>query len=344
VLLAGLAVLCVFQGAWAQGSKATWAEDVPGGQDHPLIQRFDDSWLLAYQQLSYDATTFPGKMGLDDKNGLLAPVAVEGRITRLLYVAPLGKTPVEVFRNYEQALAGAGFKAVVSCTPKVAGCDQIRFGFHDRYNELKQADYRAAQARHPARSPLNENLFRTGQGANMMGTGDIYFTYGTLTRNGVTAHLMLHTGKAYSTEFAGTYIEIAEPKAMPTGQVTVNADALRNGLAADGKIALYGIYFDTGKAEVKPESRAQLDEVAKLLKAQPALKVFLVGHTDNQGQLDANLTLSQKRAQAVADALLERHPGIDRERIELVGRGWEEPVSPDSELNRRVEVQWFTLE
>jgi len=56
------------------------------------------------------------------------------------------------------------------------------------------------------------------------------------------------------------------------------------------------------------------------------------------------MELSKQRAQAVRDALLARYPNIAPDRIELVGRGWEEPAGPDSNLNRRVEVQWFTLE
>ena len=63
------------------------------------------------------------------------------------------------------------------------------------------------------------------------------------------------------------------------------------------------MYFDTDKAEVKPESKAALDEMGKLLKANPNLKVYVVGHTDNQGTLARNLDLSQKRADAVVKAL-----------------------------------------
>ena len=56
------------------------------------------------------------------------------------------------------------------------------------------------------------------------------------------------------------------------------------------------------------------------------------------------LSRMRQRTQAVKEALLARHPGIAEDRIELVGRGWEEPLGADSEQNRRVEVQWFTLE
>ena len=80
----------------------------------------------------------------------------------------------------------------------------------------------------------------------------------------------------------------------------VDAKALQGGLEAEGKVALYGIYFDTGKAELKPESRPQLDEMGKLPQAQPALKVYIVGHTDNQGSLEANLQLAAACAAVVA--------------------------------------------
>jgi NitT/TauT family transport system substrate-binding protein len=54
--------------------------------------------------------------------------------------------------------------------------------------------------------------------------------------------------------------------------------------------------------------------------------------------------LSRQRALAVSEALRDRYKDIDASRVEVVGRGWEEPAGPDSESNRRVEVQWFTLE
>jgi NitT/TauT family transport system substrate-binding protein len=56
------------------------------------------------------------------------------------------------------------------------------------------------------------------------------------------------------------------------------------------------------------------------------------------------MELSRQRAVAVREALLARHQGLDPKRIETVGRGWEEPAGADPDLNRRVEVQWFTLE
>jgi NitT/TauT family transport system substrate-binding protein len=102
-----------------------------------------------------------------------------------------------------------------------------------------------------------------------------------------------------------------------------------------------------------------LDTIKRFLQVSPGSTVLLRGHVDNarvpefrdQGgeQLVKSMALkamelSRQRALAVSEALVERHKDLSPTRIEVVGRGWEEPAGADSELNRRVEVQWFTLE
>jgi outer membrane protein OmpA-like peptidoglycan-associated protein len=129
---------------------------------------------------------------------------------------------------------------------------------------------------------------------------------------------------------------------MKAGNVTVSADELGKGLAAEGKIALYGVYFDTGKAELKPESKTQLDEMGKLLNQNKLLKVVIVGHTDNQGSMDANAALSQKRAEAVVAALSGGYK-IDAKRLLARGVASLAPVASNGSeagraRNRRVEL------
>ena len=65
--------------------------------------------------------------------------------------------------------------------------------------------------------------------------------------------------------------------------IVANADVFSNDIRTTGHAAIYGIYFDTGKSVVKPESDAALVEIGKLLKADAGLKVYVVGHTDNVG-------------------------------------------------------------
>jgi outer membrane protein OmpA-like peptidoglycan-associated protein len=122
----------------------------------------------------------------------------------------------------------------------------------------------------------------------------------------------------------------------------VDAVAMAKGLGEQGHIALYGIYFDTDKAAIKPESRPTLDEIAKLLRGRPQLNVFIVGHTDNQGAFDYNMDLSRRRAEAIAAELAKSYQ-IARTRLRTAGVGYLAPVGSNATddgraLNRRVEL------
>ncbi len=96
------------------------------------------------------------------------------------------------------------------------------------------------------------------------------------------------------------WLRIVEQQAMEQ-HVTADAASFGNDLKSTGHTTVYGIYFDTGKAVLKPESTPALQEVAKLLGADPALKLWVVGHTDSVGLLDDNMKLAQERAAAVVD-------------------------------------------
>lgn len=85
----------------------------------------------------------------------------------------------------------------------------------------------------------------------------------------------------------------------------------------EGKIALYGITFDTNKAEIRESSAGQLAEMANVLKAAPTMKVFIVGHTDNQGEFAANTILSNNCADATAAALNTKY-GVASSRMVLL--------------------------
>ena len=139
----------------------------------------------------------------------------------------------------------------------------------------------------------------------------------------------------------GYLLTIVEKQAMAQ-EVVASAELFQSSLKTTGHVEIPNIYFDTGKSELKGESDAAIAQIAKLLTADPALKVFVVGHTDNVSSLDVNTRLSQARAEAVVQVLVARH-GIAAAR--LVGRGVG-PLAPvasnDVEegraRNRRVEL------
>jgi OOP family OmpA-OmpF porin len=96
------------------------------------------------------------------------------------------------------------------------------------------------------------------------------------------------------------------------------------------------------KAEIKPESAATLAEIAKMLRVTAGKRFLIVGHTDNQGGLEYNSSLSKRRAEAVVNALTKQY-GVNAQAIFPVGVGMAAPVAPNTEesgraKNRRVEV------
>ena len=111
-------------------------------------------------------------------------------------------------------------------------------------------------------------------------------------------------------------------------------------LASDGKIVTYAITFDSGKATIKPESTVEINRIAKLMNEHPELKFEVQGHCDATGSDKVNDPLSQKRAEAIVDALVKQ--GIDKARLTAVGKGSRVPIASNSTdegraKNRRVE-------
>ena len=144
------------------------------------------------------------------------------------------------------------------------------------------------------------------------------------------------------TSIPGDYdIHVIEKKAM--GQdVTADAASFSRSIIESGRVAIYGIYFDTGKFEIKPESQLAVSEIAKMLSSNARLKVLIVGHTDNVGGFDANIKLSGARATSVVNALVSQH-AVSAARVTAFGAGPVAPVASNATeegraKNRRVEL------
>lgn len=307
--------------------------DLKGSQDHPLLQRFEGAWLVGYQQQGFGATQWPRSSKIKDWDHLAEVVDFEGRITRLAYITPKGKTPLEVFRNHEQALAAAGFQTLWRCETK---CDDSYWRWHRHLKPQEGMSFLDAGIEN--RTGGRNNVSRPVSGE------DVRLWVGQLPRpegDAVRVQLISSAAVNPGTERAATWVQILEPAEMQTSQVVVNAQQLSGTLGQVGKVALYGLLFDTGKAALKPESKGQLNEMAALLKAQPALKVFIVGHTDNVGNFDANRALSLARAQAVVAALTQA--GIAADRLSAQAAANFAPVASNASeagraKNRRVEL------
>jgi outer membrane protein OmpA-like peptidoglycan-associated protein len=161
-------------------------------------------------------------------------------------------------------------------------------------------------------------------------------SYMKVVKNG--QEIWAHVAAGIASEFSLFIIE----KGAMAQDIVANAEAFSNDIRTTGHAAIYGIYFDTGKSVIKPESDAALGEIAKLLKGDAKLKVNVVGHTDSVGGMESNMKLSQDRANAVVQALTGKY-GVEAVRLKAYGVGSLSPVaSNDTEegkaKNRRVEL------
>lgn len=161
--------------------------------------------------------------------------------------------------------------------------------------------------------------------------------YCTIKKSGMETWAHVHPwnqGDCYT-------LAIVEKKAMAQ-DVLADAKQMAMEIKNTGKVALYGIYFDTDKATVKPESEPTLKEIAKFLKENPAMKIYVVGHTDSTGDFSHNEKLSEARAQSVVKELTGKY-GIAASRLKGYGVGPLAPVASNSTnegkaKNRRVEL------
>lgn len=325
------------------------SKDIEGARDLSFLKRYEGSFIVDYEQKAFDRLLIPLsplKKTPDSKNEEVEPdkmVAAEGRYTRILYLAPEGRGPLEVVRNYVDEIRSAGGTALYSCKNKDCG-GKVRGNFASSGDEgllgtlfpYERVQAERKSAGHCASvTRLNEQRY-------------VAFKLPTPDGDVHLAVLVYAVDAKYDTQcqlFNGRTVAMVlaiEPKAREQKMVTVSASEMAQSLATTGRIALYGIYFDTNKTDIKPESKPALEQIALLLKSDPALKVIVAGHTDNVGTQAANLDLSQRRAAAVVAALSSQY-GVKGAQMEAAGMGMLSPVaSNDAEegraKNRRVEL------
>ena len=305
-------VACMLSGLLAPLAAAQDG-DVEGSKDHPLISRYPGSVIKSYLAKEFDEFTLP--LGKTGEQKFAKSQQLEGKITRIVYAAPQGRSVLEVFRNYQGALKKAGFDTLFACGPQDcvgAGSSSGRVYGNGDYDDYWGPDHGIRY--------VSAKLGRA--------EGDVYVSLLVDDQGGLGG--------------PGVDLYVIETKPMEADLIAVNAASLASDINRTGHASVYGIYFDTGKADIKPESEATLKEIAKLLGGDAKLKLYVVGHTDNQGALDPNMDLSRRRAEAAMAALTGKY-GVAAGRLRAYGSGPYAPVaSNDSEdgraKNRRVEL------
>lgn len=151
----------------------------------------------------------------------------------------------------------------------------------------------------------------------------------------------VHSTNSVNAILQGAYYYVDDVSVVPLDEVEVEekVDIMP---AVGDVVPMWNIFFATSESEVLPQSYNELRRLQELMESNPAMKIELRGHTDNQGTVEFNLRLSEERAKSVADYLVEH--GIDRRRISFTGYGKSQPVDTNDTLegrrrNRRVEYR-----
>lgn len=327
--------------------------DKPGAKDPAALGRYEGSLIVDYQGGAFDAIRLPVSI-LERAEPVHATrlnntvfqaqknVDAEGRLARVVYLQPVGRSPLEVLRNYQDVIKAKGGETLYECKGDDCGGEATSGAGHGG------GDVGLIDILFPAEK-IDADAFSNAACAVNRDRADQHYSVGRFGSDGAQTTVAVMTYvvrddlycKAFN-ERTMAIVVVVEAKSREQKMVTVSASELGTAIAGSGRIALYGILFDLDKAELKPASTAQLEQIGNLLKSDGALKLMIVGHTDNQGSVAHNLELSKRRADAVVAALTTQY-AIAGDRLIAQGMGSAAPVaSNDSEdgraKNRRVEL------
>lgn len=337
--------------AYGQASKAP-VSDITGATDSQVVGRLPGAIIIGQDRSQLDQATYP-RSRLEKAKGRIGNNAypmkpkeshvAEGERTRTLYVADEGMNPFGAARAYEKDLVGRGAEVLWSCKDDACGGNQGRTGgiggnwislFYYLWPDSKPIDSGITHARCAQRMYISDQHYR------LFNMPDAGATVSVLT---------YRLRKAGNCEGVNgrtiAIVDVITTGAKAVELTTVSADEMKSEIISTGKIAIYGINFDTAKATLRTGSEATIGEIGALLAADPKLRLLIVGHTDSEGSFEYNKDLSERRAASVVAALRTRH-GVDAARLFPVGVAFASPVAPnDTEKrrakNRRVELVKF---
>jgi outer membrane protein OmpA-like peptidoglycan-associated protein len=300
------------------------------------VGRYEGSKLIFHQAPKFDELGL-AKVPMDWRSSTKPEVLhLEGNVSFYYYDLPEGRTTLEVQRNYESSLKAKGFEILASCGAASGSCytDKAEKNPIWLAHALNNAT-RWAEGKYPNGDWI---LSAGGIGYACEDGNTRYLIAKRAASEGAT-----HVGLVIcDNEASRAYVAVIESKPMDTDKIAfVDASAMQKSLEAAGRVNLYGIYFDTDKDTVKPESKPTLDEIGKLMRDNPQLRLQVVGHTDSMGKDAHNKDLSNRRAASVIRSLTKA--GIDARRFTSRGAGASEPVAPNNTeegraKNRRVEL------
>ncbi len=342
-----LSALLVLASLAAQATEVP-TQDAKGLKDPPGLPRFIGSALFLNEAVDYDEIKLPAALveRVDQVQKSSKYAEASGQRWRMMYRIPDGRSPLEVVRNYQQQLKSKGYTALYECTADACGGDTQDYDGGSSWDTFINHLYpRSEYKKWVDKEPANcaGGSFIT----------DLRYAVLKNDKTGELVALVTHRPgivsvycpeEEWKKHLFATVVYV-KPKAMESNMETLEASAMAKAMSETGKVAIYGILFDTASATIKPESKPSLDQIAALLKKDAKLTLHLVGHTDGQGKLEANFDLSKRRAEAVKAALVKDY-AIAAARLTANGVASLAPVAPNTSeegraKNRRVELVPF---
>jgi OOP family OmpA-OmpF porin len=316
------------------------AKDAAGSKDHPDLKRLTGSEIIWYKFSKFDELNVPlARVEFDyDKQEFKKTKRekAEGQLTTIYYKLPADSTTLEAVRQYEAELKPAGYETLFT-----AENDKLDDGYGRFVAQTYPNATKTDQLKYLHEFNRDEQRYAVLKGEGK-GGNDIYVAIYTFQLNDVTSGFkeLVNDHKLEKGDVVAR-VDVLETKAMESRMQVVKSDEITSTIDTTGRIAIYGVYFDTDKADIKPESSDSIAEIAKAINSGKGT-YLIVGHTDNQGDLSYNQTLSLKRATAVTAELTSKYK-IPAEKILPVGVGMAAPLAPNSDekgraKNRRVEI------
>jgi OmpA-OmpF porin, OOP family len=312
--------------------------DADGAADSAFTGRYEGSTIVGQTVTEFEELVLPAGPADVKAKAFSKTVSQKGRVVRSIYISPEQRSSLEVFGNYFDAVKAKGFTPVFECAN--ADCGK---NFKDLKYSAKEPAVVVSKDANQRRLFLSRGIFNQVVEPRyaLFKKGDAGSeTYIGLFAGQNVGNRMGDVSKALL-DRVGVLIEIVEPGVREDKIVTLSAEDIGNSLGADGRVVIYGVFFEFDKATITADSAPQLAEMVSFLKSDKAASVYVVGHTDNKGELDYNIKLSSARAKAVADALVKA--GIDAGRLIAEGVGPLAPLATNTTVqgqakNRRVEL------
>ncbi|WP_221258066.1 OmpA family protein [Flavobacterium okayamense] len=303
-------------------------QDIDNAQDHELLTRYPESKIIYYFQKDYNELKFAVKSGKPEKEPQKW-LEVSGHQTSIVYEIPLGKSTVEVMKNYQDAFKANNAEILFQC--KGGECDGTNAWYSAKFFEKVYG---------------KDNRQSNGEISHYYDFGNYHvsqrYMVGKITTADKVYYVEIGMTPTYDGKPVKVCVEVIEQEALQSGLITLNADVIKDKLEKEGKLILDGILFDTSKATLQPTSFSVIEMVGDYLNQNPKVRVYIVGHTDDIGSLDSNLQLSEDRAGAVVSALMNNY-GDFGTRLTPIGVGPACPVATNETedgrmKNRRVEI------